>query len=459
LTASRYAGKKLVNMARSGSAYDYQLKKTTAGEKLEKLLDFDFNFHKEKSSYGTHSLHSFPAKFPPQLPAFFIENLTEPGDVVLDPMAGSGTTLIEAVLRNRYAIGVDIDPLAVQLCRVKTSSIGNPRFLVEVIDEVVYESIGLLEHSDLESELNSFFDEKTREFVNYWFRLETQKELYAIIAAIDKFTKIIKSKYKRAIKDFLFLCVSSIIIRKSGGVSLALDLAHSRPHRYMDKKIPSAIIAFKERARKAVPLFAANNAHAKFSKVFLGDARDLSNQIRDQEIDLIVTSPPYSNAIDYVRANKFSLVWLGYPISELSDLRSRYLGSEKAINTGTLYLPLRVKKVVSQIEIRDKKKAKMLIRYFSEMKAVIKEMYRVLKSDAAAVIVVGSSLIKDVDTQIQRCLAEVAMQDDVGFELIGVKARALDRNRRMMPKRNSGKNHSQIEKRIDQEFVILLRKP
>lgn len=66
-------------------------------EKLIELLQSDLDFHNRGSDYFSHNLHSFPAKFPPQLPKLFIEELTEPGEIVLDPMVGSGTTIVESI--------------------------------------------------------------------------------------------------------------------------------------------------------------------------------------------------------------------------------------------------------------------------------------------------------------------------------------------------------------------------
>ena len=79
---------------------------------LSVILSSDLDFHGAASNYASHSLHAFAAKFPPQLPRVFIEGLTEAGESVLDPMVGSGTTLVEAFLCGRKAIGLDIDPLA-----------------------------------------------------------------------------------------------------------------------------------------------------------------------------------------------------------------------------------------------------------------------------------------------------------------------------------------------------------
>ncbi|MGQ9827858.1 MAG: DNA methyltransferase [Roseiflexus sp.] len=67
-------------------------------EKLKGLLSEDLDFHDQDSRYAFHNFHAFPAKFPPQLPRKFIQSLTLPGETVLDPMMGSGTTILEAFL-------------------------------------------------------------------------------------------------------------------------------------------------------------------------------------------------------------------------------------------------------------------------------------------------------------------------------------------------------------------------
>jgi DNA modification methylase len=89
-------------------------------QKLRALLQGELNFHGEDSSYASHDVHAFAAKFPPQLPRAFIRGLTAPGDFVLDPMMGSGTTIVEALLEGRGGIGLDIDPLALRVSQAKT---------------------------------------------------------------------------------------------------------------------------------------------------------------------------------------------------------------------------------------------------------------------------------------------------------------------------------------------------
>ena len=91
-------------------------------DRLLRLLEGDLDFHGQKNTTAIHTWHAFPAKFPPQLPRVFITELTQPGDIVFDPMMGSCTTLVEAASLERRAVGTDIDPLSIRLGLAKLSA-------------------------------------------------------------------------------------------------------------------------------------------------------------------------------------------------------------------------------------------------------------------------------------------------------------------------------------------------
>jgi len=86
----------------------------------------------------------------------------------------------------------------------------------------------------------------------------------------------------------------------------------------------------------------------------------------------------------------------------------------------------------------------------------LKEIYRVLCKDSAAVIVVGPSTMREINIRTHDCLAQIAAT--LGFEVIGIARRDLDRNKRMMPARFGEKKGSQIEHRMHEEYVIGLYK-
>ncbi len=420
----------------------------TKRERLTILLQGELNFHGEDSGYASHDLHAFAAKFPPQLPRAFIRGLTSPGDVVLDPMMGSGTVVVEALLEGRKGVGLDIDPLVLRLSRVKTMPL-NIKSLREAGYRVISRANVLLsDEKILDQKLSEHFDERTKAFIDYWFVPTTQRELIALILAIQEVRDT-------SARRFLELAFSSIIVTKSGGVSRARDLAHSRPH-LVETKIPkNALEQFSLRLSKNLFSIAQLKTNGTIAAPLAADARSMP--LADGVIDLIVTSPPYANAIDYVRAHKFSLVWFGNSVANLSELRAKYIGSERVRHNQYAALPNRPETIIRQLAERDSVKTSILRKYFVEMKSVLAEMYRVLRKDSAAIVVIGTSVMRGINVQTHYCLSDIATE--LGFDAVAVVQRILDRNKRMMPARFVKKTDSMIEQRMHEEYVIGILKP
>ncbi|MBI2972465.1 MAG: hypothetical protein HYY39_01590 [Armatimonadetes bacterium] len=420
-------------------------------ERLRSLLaNSNFDFHDKRSSQASHRLHAFAAKFPPQLPALFIQELSRPGDLVLDPMVGSGTTLVEAYRLSRNAVGLDIDPLAVMICEVKTTGI-DPELVTSAGRDVLERASAYLSKKLPVTVFLDQYPEESRRFIDYWFAHKTQMELGAILIAVD-------DEPDASLRALLKLVLSSIIITKSGGVSLARDLAHSRPHKDPTKRPRDALEQFELRLDKFHRgLGELRDADSNsVVRVEIGDCR-LRIPLDDGSVDLIVTSPPYANAIDYMRAHKFALVWFKRSLADLTRLRSEYIGAEKVGAFFHSALPGKVERVIRRVGSKDTRKAAVLRKYFVDMASSMGEMYRVLRSGHAAVLVVGPSTIRGLRVDTPGCLSEIA--NGLGYELAGIKRRKLDRNRRMMPARFRGNGQSLIEQRMHEEYVVGLIKP
>lgn len=441
------------SLATTSNTAVVQLREIDSRRRLRELLQSNLEFHEERSNYGTHDFHAFPAKFPPQLPRAFINDLTLPGDCVLDPMMGSGTTLVEALAAGRRALGFDIDPLALLISSVKTRSI-DAVLALEKGQEIASKAKDLLagDPAILRKELERTFDAETREFVNYWFSDETQLELVALKLGIQKVRDL-------QLRDFLQLCFSAIIITKSGGVSLAWDLAHTRPHKSRQgepKSYRHALPEFLKRLSKNAASTKALPNAVQDPEVRLGNAEKIN--LSDDSVDLLFTSPPYaSNAIDYMRASKFSLVWWGYQIADLTTLRSKYIGGENVRTFAMEELPSHTSELVEKISALNNKRGSALRRYYSEMTRVLRETKRVLKADRTAAFVVGSAVMAGVDSEAQNCLAEIGQK--VGLDLVDIGERRLDRNRRMLPVTLKKQTESQIENRMHHEYVVGFYKP
>lgn len=416
-------------------------------ERLACLLAGELDFQGEKTGYASHDLHAFAAKFPPQLPRAFIRGLSEPGDLVLDPMMGSGTTVVEALLEGRQGIGLDIDPLALRLSRVKTNPL-DVDCLRHEGHRVLTRANALLANTEvIKREIVKRFDERTMKFIDYWFFTDTQCELMSLALSIEEVDDA-------ATRRFLELTFSAIIVTKSGGVSRARDLAHSRPHLDKTKTPKNALEQFSVKLRKNLISMSQLSTNGINAQTVAGDARSMP--FADRSVDLIVTSPPYANALDYMRAHKFSLVWFGKSVAELSEMRATYIGSERIGQAQYGSLPERPEAIIGKLAELDKSKAAILRKYFLEMADVLAEMYRVLRNDSAAIVVVGTSIMRDIEVETHSCLADIAAVQ--GFEVVGVARRNLDRNKRMMPARFGRKSDSMIEQRMHEEYVIGLMK-
>jgi DNA modification methylase len=360
-------------------------------------------------------------------------------------MNGSGTTTLEAYLLKRRGIGCDIDPLAVKIARVKATPLEiDPS---ELIPGIIKNASGYLQdRASIDNAMATRFDLKTRQFIDYWFYPETSRELMALVLALEEY------KADTPIREFLEVIFSGIIVTKSGGVSRARDLAHSRPHRDPGKMPKNAIRAFEQRLAKFAPIISGLPGHELRAIIKQCDAKKL--EMADGSVHLIVTSPPYANAIDYMRANKFSLLWLGRSIADLGRMRGGYIGSEATKNVKSGPLPSFTGRILRQLRDKDGKKEIILRKYLLEMRDAMSEMSRVLIPGRFAVLVVGTSTMRGIDVKTPQCLADIGV-NEIGFELAGIRSRALDRDRRMMP---FAGGRTRIEQRMATEEAIILKK-
>lgn len=398
---------------------------------------------------GRNPIHPFPARM---APGIALEALGESNAPlrVLDPMAGSGTVLAVARANGHRAIGVDLDPLAVLLAGVWTRTVDaegvNDR-AAEVLDRAKSMFKGL----STGQAYPSGSDTKTREFVRYWFDDYARRQLAALSACVARVRD-------EAIRDALWCGFSRLIITKSAGASLAMDLSHSRPH----KEFNHAPVKPFNRFLSAVQAVVSNcpqrgkNAVGPPASARQGDARKLD--IQSGSIDLVLTSPPYLNAIDYMRCSKFSLVWMGYNVDRLRQIRGESIGaeatSEEALDTLWVRALIKKRGLESKLSSRDHG---VLARYVLDMGRALAEVSRVLKERGRAVYVVGDSTVRGTfirNSEFVRAVAETQ-----GLVLHERRSRALPANRRYLPPPKKGADSTSIEGRMRREVVLAFTKP
>lgn len=397
---------------------------------------------------GRHPIHPFPARMAPGI-ALDALGQSKESLRVLDPMAGSGTALAVARANGHRAYGVDLDPLAVLLAGVWTRTV-EPQEINEKAAKVLERAKASFANLPLKRAYPSGSDEETRAFIRYWFDDYSRRQLAALSSAISRL-------HNDATRDVLWCGFSRLIITKSAGASLAMDLSHSRPHR----KFMRAPVKPFSRFTAAVATVVANCPQrgsepvGPSSVVKHGDARKLD--IEPGSIDLVLTSPPYLNAIDYMRCSKFSLVWMGHNVEELRQIRGESVGAEAA-SERALQAEW-VRSLIRQLRLRpalsDHARA-VLARYVWDMGGALGEVSRVLRAGGRAVYVVGDSTVRG--TFIRNSSIVEAVAEEHGLSLQSRHSRTLPANRRYLPPPTHGGSKASMDGRMRREVVLVFDK-
>lgn len=395
-----------------------------------------------KSIQKIKPIHPFAARMAPEIAFEALKGLKK-NSTVLDPMVGSGTVLRTVSEHGYNGIGFDIDPLAVLMSKAWTTP-----FHIEKIksksEEIVEEAKEL---SSKEIYLPWIDDDKpTKAFINFWFGRKQVTSLRKLSFAI--------SNHKGLYNDLLKVALSRLIITKTKGASLAADVSHSRPHKVYEKNDFDVMTAFSTSCESLAKIFEKQQPKGKVN-VQLGDARNLK-EVENESVSAIITSPPYLNALDYMRGHKLSLVWLGYKIGELGNVRSKSVGAEKAPEANAdLKLAAELTKGIPHLEKLPIRKQKMINRYALDIYGIVEESTRVLEKQGKATFVVGNSCINEIfveNSLIVRNSCKMA-----GLKIVSQKEREIPQTKRYLPP-PTYENVSSFKSRMRTESVMRFSK-
>lgn len=391
------------------------------------------------------SVHPFPARMAPEL-AMSTLGALEKGSVVVDPMVGSGTVLQQARALDLSAQGFDMDPLAVLISKVATTRVADDA-ISAASTLIVSEARGLSPECIELPWIDG--DKRTAEFIAYWFGDPQRDELRRLAYVLSRAGEYGISD---PVADVLRLALSRIIVTKKAAASLAQDTSHSRPHRVQTQSdydvmtgYSKSVVALRKRVNKITGLGEV--------RVGQGDARDMKD-IANSSVDMVLTSPPYLNAIDYMRGHKMSLVWLGFGIDDLTTKRSTSIGAErKPDDASAVEAVAGIVSAMCEISSLSNKHQGMIRRYAIDLQKMLTEVARILKKGATATFVIGNSCLKGV--YIQNSEGLITAGESNKLRLIEKWERELPAGSRYLPTPESG----HLSKRMRKEVIVTMKKP
>jgi DNA modification methylase len=368
-------------------------------------------------SYLTHGIHKFPAKFFPELPRYLIRRYSRVGNTVLDPMCGSGTVLLESMLNNRVAIGIDIDPMARLITKVKTTPI-DPGTLTHAARILIAQIDTLNDISDYSPQIPKFH------YRDNWFRPFILRELAIIKDCIDSLLSKHQNEFIWEDIDAFFRVVLSSVIR---------DVSNADPHctrTVLRKKVVKKITPGDTYTKFSERLFRQCDSMSELfdisetldiNDVRLASGTAIDTGLEPDSIDLAVTSPPYINAVDYPRTHQLEMYWLGLlGTGPLSHVKRRYIGTETVYKDE--YATLKTSgyetldPILEKIYNSDPRRSFIVFKFFKDMELQLTEMFRILKPGCRYCITIGNNLIRGVEIQSDKILSEIATSV-IGFEL------------------------------------------
>lgn len=308
-------------------------------ENIEYTNSFDLeNSYKEAIDDWQHPLHRTASRlgsFPPELAHYFIKKYSSEGDRVLDPFSGKGTAPLEACLLNRVGVGNDASPDAYTLTHGKVRPVEYDK---------VKERL-----SELEKGFEGYDLDNTDEDIKIFFSEHNLEQLEYLRDILEK------SDIDMFIKSLVLG-----ILHGKGDLALSLPMSHSysmSPSYVEDYAEENNLIKPEKNVfeciRKKAKKVTSRKLPERKGEAYCQEILDLE---LEQDIDLIVTSPPYYHALTYAWDNWLRLWFLDHDYKEIRDKLIQTSNEEK---------------------------------YENYMEASLKKMYNWLAEDSMCIVVVG----------------------------------------------------------------------
>ena len=272
---------------------------------LNRLDEIGWDFASADTRSMTHNIHPYPAKFIPQIPRALISELSSAGDTVGDIFCGSGTTLLEALRLERHAVGVDANPLATLISRVKTTPLDDDHIAI------------VADHRDKVQRLlpraqtrRTLFHDGTPFRSQGWRPTASVSEFWFdphVVEELAELRLLIRQMSNKKARRFCKIAFSAIIVRVSKQDS---DTRYVRREK---GTVPGDVVAayLRQLSSAIDAVHELREAIAPHVECRVLDA-DILAQPDAGPLDLVVTSPPYPNAYSYHLYHRTRLLWLGY---------------------------------------------------------------------------------------------------------------------------------------------------
>lgn len=400
----------------------------------------DWTFLEFSTKNYSHGFHLYPARMHPEIAKRLIEKYAQdPKKTIFDPFMGSGGVLVESLLHGNNSVGIDVNPFAVLISRVKTLTIETTRL------EKQFNQIMAKVEADYTRNVKYDTSPKSSNLnLQFWYPPEVIKSLEILKH------HIFNLEDSKSIIDFFKICFS-LTSRKASYQRNSIYKIYRMSEKQMKSFKPNVFRIFQDICKVNIQKMSEMNISSKKAKAFpiLGDSRNVLSEFSkvpkeifdDGKVHLVVTSPPYGDhqtTVAYGQFSKHPGLWLDLPQEKLLDVDSIGLGGTRKKDFSDLGSPL-LNRILNQVEKNDielsknknPNRAKDVFSFFYDLDKCLEQITLVLKpNDSHCCFVVANRTVRRIKIPTDQIIVELGKKyglkyEDTKYRTIANKAMAV----------------------------------
>lgn len=362
------------------------------------------------TKYLSHSYFRYIGQFPPQIAKALIQLYGKEGGILLDPMCGGGTTLLEARLSKMHAIGCDINDVSIIWSKARATHIETSLLQKEI--EFFITNMLSLKNDTLDKHLSN------KKIPKFTLKLKEEKKFFSktTIEEIEHALSILKLINNSDIQNFILATILSILRQVSLANNKKMNVVIDHESKKYDF-CPTLVKKLRKMVETNMLLSKAIDKTTTLN-VMNGDSRNLD--LHNNSIDLVIVHPPYPTNTSFAESLRLQLSLLGKDYRKLHN---------------------------NEIQIRGSyfHKPDGLRRFIIDWNKTLQEIYRVLKPGQFCGVVIGDGKIDFVRIPMGTITCELAK--DIGF--------TVEKYVKHILVNNTGRT---LDRRMTHDYVIVLKK-
>jgi len=415
-------------------------------QRKNKTVDESWDFRKANTKEFTHCFHPYPAMMIPQVARRIIHTYGSKAKNLFDPYCGTGTSLVEANLEGKNAIGTDINPLARLIATAKTTQAD-----IQVLDLFLHDFMNYFFSINFQVEKVKSVIIPEIKNIDFWFSKAVQKKLGILRGYIENINDI-------SIRNFFKVAFSETVREVSHQKQREFKLVRRKDfEERTDIDVFGVMITKLSRNKQGLIEFEKSCKNGSLTSIHsFNTVETIPPEIlKENSVDIVVTSPPYGDSrttVAYGQYSRLANEWLGY--SNANQIDNKLMGGEKRKHIHEFKSEV-LNDVIYTIKREDKERVRDVISFYEDYERSINHVSTTLKRGGYACYVVGNRTVKGVNIPTDEITAQLFEENN--FTHIETIVRNIPNKR--MPSKNSPSNVvGETASTMKNEYIVVCQK-